>query len=69
MRSQNHAAFSNCPCALDGGGEVRVPAGKYLIGSVQLGYRTLLRLEQDSVITGSPDLDDYPLLDIRWEGR
>ena len=56
-------------CAVNGGGEVRVPAGKYLIGSVQLGYRTLLRLEQDSVITGSPDLDDYPLLDIRWEGR
>ena len=56
-------------CAVNGGGEVLVPAGKYLIGSVQLGFRTILRLEKDSVITGSPDLDDYPLVDIRWEGR
>ncbi len=56
-------------CAVHGGGEVVVPAGKYLIGSVQIGYRTTLRLEKDSVLTGSPDLEDYPLIDIRWEGR
>jgi polygalacturonase len=56
-------------CAVNGGGEVVVPAGKYLSGSVQIGYRTTLRLEKDSIITGSPDLDDYPLIDIRWEGR
>jgi polygalacturonase len=56
-------------CAVSGGGDVLVPAGKYLIGSIQLGYRTTLRLEKDSILTGSPDLDDYPLIDIRWEGR
>ena len=56
-------------CAVNGGGEVLVPAGKYLIGSVQLGYRTILRLEAGTVITGSPDLADYPLIDVRWEGR
>ncbi|HWA09066.1 MAG TPA: glycosyl hydrolase family 28-related protein [Opitutaceae bacterium] len=56
-------------CAVNGGGEVVVPAGKYLIGSIQIGYRTTLRLEKDSVLNGSPDLDDYPLIDIRWEGR
>ena len=56
-------------CAVNGGGEVLVPAGKYLIGSIQLGYRTTLRLEKGTVITGSPDLADYPLIDIRWEGR
>jgi polygalacturonase len=56
-------------CAVGGGGEVVVPAGKYLIGSVQLGNRTVLRLEKDSVITGSGDLADYPMLDVRWEGR
>src|SRR4051812_7220037 len=52
-------------CAVNGGGDVLVPAGKYLIGSVQLGYRTTLRLEKDTVISGSPDLDDYPLIDVR----
>ncbi len=56
-------------CAVSGGGDVLVPAGKYLIGSIQLGYRTTLRLEKDSILTGSPDLADYPLIDVRWEGR
>ncbi len=56
-------------CAVSGGGEVIVPAGKYLIGSVQMGNRTILRLETNSVITGSAELNDYPTLDIRWEGR
>jgi polygalacturonase len=56
-------------CAVSGGGEVVVPAGHYLIGSVQMGQRTLLRLESGSVITGSPDAADYPMIDVRWEGR
>jgi polygalacturonase len=56
-------------CAVSGGGEVIVPAGKYLIGSVQIGNRTILRLETNSVIIGSGDTNDYPMMDIRWEGR
>jgi polygalacturonase len=56
-------------CAVSGGGEVLVPAGKYLIGSVQIGNRTILRLAKESIITGSPDATDYPMMDIRWEGR
>ncbi len=56
-------------CAVAGGGEVRVPAGKYFIGSLQMGNRTILRLETNSVIIGSGDVADYPMMDIRWEGR
>lgn len=56
-------------CAVNGGGDVRVPAGHYLIGSVQLGTRTVLRLEKDSVMVGSADMNDYPMVDVRWEGR
>jgi polygalacturonase len=56
-------------CAVAGGGEVLVPAGNYLIGSIQLGNRTILRLATNSVLSGSPDRDDYPMLDVRWEGR
>src|SRR5262249_38904002 len=39
------AAFQKAldTCAVSGGGEVVVPAGHYLIGSVQLGNRTILR--------------------------
>ncbi len=56
-------------CAVSGGGEVIVPAGNYLIGSVQMGYGTVVRLETNSVIIGSGDTNDYPTMDIRWEGR
>jgi polygalacturonase len=56
-------------CAVSGGGEVVVPAGRYLIGSVQMGYQTILKLEPNSVIIGSSDPNDYPMIDIRWEGR
>jgi polygalacturonase len=56
-------------CAVSGGGEVIVPAGKFLIGSVQIGNRTILRLETNSVIIGSGDTNDYPMMDVRWEGR
>jgi hypothetical protein len=69
--TKDTAAFQKAldTCAVSGGGEVLVPAGKYLIGSVQLGNRTTLRLEKDTVIMGSPDAEDYPMIDIRWEGR
>jgi hypothetical protein len=56
-------------CAVSGGGEVVVPPGNYLIGSIQLGYHTTLRLEQGSTLSGSPDIADYPMIDVRWEGR
>jgi hypothetical protein len=56
-------------CAVNGGGDVVVPAGRFLVGSVQIGNRTILRLAEGSVITGSPDAEDYPTIDIRWEGR
>ena len=56
-------------CAVSGGGEVIVPPGNYLIGSVQIGYRTILRLETNSIIIGSGDTNDYPTMDVRWEGR
>jgi polygalacturonase len=70
-KTKDTAAFQKAldACAVSGGGEVVVPAGNYLVGSVQLGNRTLLRLSKESVITGSPDLTDYPMMDVRWEGR
>jgi hypothetical protein len=69
--NKDTAAFQKVldACAVSGGGDVIVPAGRYLIGSVQMGKGTILRLQQGSVITGSPDAADYPMLDVRWEGR
>jgi hypothetical protein len=69
--TKDTAAFQKAldTCAVNGGGLVDVPAGHYLIGSLQLGIGTILRLEPGSILSGSPDLADYPFVDVRWEGR
>jgi polygalacturonase len=56
-------------CAGANGGEVVVPAGNYLIGSIELKSYTTLRLEKGANLLGSPDLDDYPVVKVRWEGH
>ena len=56
-------------CAAANGGEVVVPAGNYLIGSIELKSYTTLRLEKGAHLMGSPDLDDYPVMKVRWEGH
>lgn len=56
-------------CALLGGGEVFIAAGTYLTGSISIGSHTLLRLHDGATLQGSPDLADYPLTQVRWEGR
>src|ERR1700722_17541376 len=51
-KTKDTAAFQRAldTCAVSGGGEVVVPAGTYLIGSIQIGYRTYLRLEKGSIL-------------------
>ncbi|HTY87946.1 MAG TPA: glycoside hydrolase family 28 protein [Candidatus Acidoferrum sp.] len=56
-------------CAAAGGGTVTVPAGEYLIGSIELKSYVTLRLDQGAHLLGSPDLDDYPVMKVRWEGH
>ena len=56
-------------CCVLGGGEVMVPAGNYLTGALALRSNTILRLDKDANIVGSPDLADYPVSQVRWEGK
>jgi hypothetical protein len=56
-------------CSDLGGGEVLVPAGDYLTGALLLRSNTTLRLEEDASLLGSPDIADYPMTQVRWEGR
>jgi polygalacturonase len=56
-------------CWVLGGGEVLVPAGNYLTGAIALRSNTLLRLDKDATLTGSPDFADYPVTQVRWEGK
>jgi polygalacturonase len=55
--------------ALLGGGEVVVPAGEYLTGAIVLRSNVTLRIEQGATLHGSPDMADYPLSIVHWEGR
>lgn len=56
-------------CAVLGGGEVSIPAGTYLTGSIALRSHSLLRLDKGAVLQGSPDFADYPVSEVRWEGK
>jgi len=56
-------------CAALGGGEVLVPAGDYLIGSVQLRSNTTLRLDAAATLRGTDKFDDYAVTTVRWEGK
>lgn len=56
-------------CSLYGGGEVVVPAGDYLTGALALRSNVLLRVEKDATLNGSPDMADYPVTQVRWEGH
>ena len=56
-------------CAVLGGGEVVVPAGTYVVGAIRISSNTTLRLEEGATLLGSPDVADYPITQVRWEGR
>jgi polygalacturonase len=56
-------------CSVLGGGQVSVPAGQFLIGAITLHSNTNLYLDTDASLLGSPNLADYPLTQVRWEGH
>jgi polygalacturonase len=56
-------------CSAFGGGEVVVPAGDYLAGALSLRSNVVLRVEEGATLNGSPDMADYPLAQVRWEGH
>src|SRR5579863_8631082 len=69
--TKDTAAFQQAldRCAVLGGGEVVAPAGNYRTGAIALRSNTLLRLEKDAVISGTSDFADYPVSQVRWEGK
>lgn len=54
--------------ARQGGGTVRLAAGRYVSGSIELRSDVTLELEAGAVLAGSEDPADYPLVESRWEG-
>src|ERR1700761_5247206 len=56
-------------CSVLGGGEVLAPGGNYLTGAIALRSNTTLRLDKDASLIGTPDFADYPITQVRWEGK
>jgi polygalacturonase len=65
------AAFQKAldACASNGGGTVLVPGGSYVIGSIVLGNNTILNLKPAANLIASPDIADYPIIQVRFEGE
>jgi polygalacturonase len=55
-------------CAASGGGVVVVPKGTFLSGAIFLKQGVNLTVEKDGVLKGTTNIDDYPVINTRWEG-
>jgi exo-poly-alpha-galacturonosidase len=55
-------------CAASGGGLVVIPKGTFLSGAIFLKQGANLLVEKDGVLKGTTNIDDYPLINTRWEG-
>jgi polygalacturonase len=55
-------------CAASGGGVVVVPKGTFLSGAIFLKQGANLTVEKDGVLKGTTNIDDYPVINTRWEG-
>lgn len=56
-------------CAVLGGGEVVLADGVFRVGTLRIGSNTTLRIGPSAVLQGSDDIADYPVIQVRWEGR
>ena len=55
-------------CASEGGGVVVVPKGVFLSGALFLKQGVNLHIEEEGVLKGTVNPDDYPQVLTRWEG-
>lgn len=55
--------------AAQGGGTIVIPKGTYLSGALFFKPKTQLRLQEDAVLKGSDNIEDYPLIPSRMEGQ
>ena len=70
-KTKDTAAFQKAldACGATKGGTVTVTAGVYLVGSIVIGSNTTLQLDGRASLLGSPDVEDYPIVRVRWEGE
>ncbi|WP_261805845.1 glycoside hydrolase family 28 protein [Lapidilactobacillus luobeiensis] len=72
-QAKGHLATKAIQKAIDqaadqGGGQVTIPAGHFLTGSIELKSNVELHLEAGAILKFSDDPIDFPVIDSRWEG-
>ncbi|HXI84633.1 MAG TPA: glycosyl hydrolase family 28 protein [Verrucomicrobiae bacterium] len=55
-------------CRAAGGGTVRVPAGKFLTGPIEMVDNMTLQVDSNAVVLFETDRTKYPDITSRWEG-
>lgn len=55
-------------CAVEGGGKVIVPPGKYLTGSMFLKSNVCFEIFPGAVVIFDDNIENCPIVDGRWEG-
>ncbi|MBC8054705.1 MAG: glycoside hydrolase family 28 protein [Sphingobacteriaceae bacterium] len=55
-------------CSSTGGGKVKVPAGKWLCGTILLKNNVVLSMEENAVLLGSTNIADYSIVDGFTDG-
>src|SRR5690554_5391895 len=56
-------------CEEAGGGTVYVPAGRFLTGPIHMVSNTNLHIDAGAVLLFSQDINDFPIVQSRWEGE
>jgi polygalacturonase len=56
-------------CAAQGGGTVVVPAGRWVTGALFFASGVELHLESGATLVASRNVEDFPLVQSRWEGQ
>ena len=67
--SLNTAAIQRAVDACPPGGKVLVPEGCFVTGALFLKGQMTLELAEGAVLLGSSRTEDFPVLDIQYEGR
>ncbi|SIQ24429.1 glycoside hydrolase family 28 protein [Halanaerobium kushneri] len=56
-------------CSQNGGGEVYIPAGDFLTGTIELYNNIILKISAGAKLIFSNQLKDHKIISQRWEGK
>ena len=70
-KTLNTEAFKNIvkKCKENGGGEIYLPPGEYLTGTIELDSNIVLNISAGAKLIFSDNLENHKIINQRWEGK